>query len=167
MTQKHTKLSAKSVTVLTMIASGHTYQQILDQHPDLTYPDIFRAAREALDATETIPSSYQQRLAHIRKTYPRAYEQWTQEEDATLVQLARSGVSVDEMARQLQRQPGAIRSRVQKLEGLMSEPQTVPELWETEANLEAEFHEAMLDIFTEAERQEARRRLKALGYSLK
>ena len=134
MPQKHTKLSAKSVTVLTMIAKGHTYQQILDQHPALTYPDIFRAAQEALEATEAIPSSYQQKLARTRKTYPRAYEQWTEEENATLVELTRSGVSIDKIARQLQRQPSAIRSRMQKLEGRISEPRTRPEFREAEAN---------------------------------
>jgi hypothetical protein len=147
MTQKHTKLSAQSALVLEMIAKGHTYEQILSQYPDLTYPDIFRAAQEALDATETVPSSYQQRVARIRTTYPRAYETWTQEEEATLAELARSGVSVDEMARQLQRQPGAIRSRMVKLESLMSPPDSGPEAQESEANLEAQFHEAMLEVY--------------------
>jgi DNA-binding CsgD family transcriptional regulator len=232
MTQKHTKLSAQSVTVLTMIAKGHTYQQILDQHPELTYPDIFHAAQEALEATETIPSNYQQRLAHIRQTYPRAYEQWTTEEESTLAQLVREGLSQDEIAKRLQRQPTAIRSRMEKLKFAMSKSTREPEPPEAKASLEAEFHEAMLEIyrlaaehgyyatrfkqlvhnrggvgavrwlltkedvheelamlwelglleysaeafvlhehfhplFSETERQEARRRLDALGYSLK
>lgn len=147
MTKEHSKLSAKSVTVLNMIANGHTYQQILDQHPDLTYPDIFRAAQEALDATETIPSGYHQRLARIQETCPRAYQKWTEEEDDTLVQSIRSGASVDEVARRLQRQPGAIRSRMQKLESLISEPPGNSKSPQDEANLKAKFHEAMLEVY--------------------
>jgi transposase-like protein len=147
MTQEHSKLSAKSVTVLTMIANGHTYQQILDQHPDLTYPDIFCAAQEALDAMETIPSDYHQRLARIQKAYPRAYQKWTEEEDDALFQLVRSGVNVDEVARRLQRQPSAIHSRMQKLESLVSEPPGNSKPPQDEANLKAKFHEAMLEIY--------------------
>ncbi|MBN1139286.1 MAG: hypothetical protein JXM73_22105 [Anaerolineae bacterium] len=42
-------LSPRSVTVLKLIARGHTYDQILALHPELTYPDIFEAARKALE----------------------------------------------------------------------------------------------------------------------
>ena len=52
-------LDAKSVNVLEMIATGHTYEQILSLYPDLTYPDTFHAAQEALDAPQPVPSSYQ------------------------------------------------------------------------------------------------------------
>ncbi|MBN1139680.1 MAG: hypothetical protein JXM73_24115 [Anaerolineae bacterium] len=45
----HKELSARSVTILKLIAQGHTYDQILALHPELTYPDIFEAAREALE----------------------------------------------------------------------------------------------------------------------
>jgi hypothetical protein len=147
MTQEHSKLSAKSVIVLTMIAEGHTYQQIIDQHPDLTYPDIFRAAQEALDATETVPDSYQQRVARIQMTYARAYEKWTENEDTTLVQLARSGLGVDEIARQMQRQPSAIHSRMQKQESLISQRDKPTEPRDARPRLEVEFHNAMLDIY--------------------
>ncbi len=35
--------------VLGLIAEGRSYDQILQQHPELTYFDIFAAAREALE----------------------------------------------------------------------------------------------------------------------
>jgi hypothetical protein len=38
----------KSRTVLALIAEGRTYEQILSLHPELTYYDIFAAAKEAL-----------------------------------------------------------------------------------------------------------------------
>jgi hypothetical protein len=102
------------VTVLKLIAEGHTYEQVLTHHPSLTYPDIFDAAREALEVAGEAPSAYQKRLAKIRQVYPRAYEKWTDEEDATLSQLARSGHSVEEIVNQLQRQPSAVLSRIAK-----------------------------------------------------
>ncbi len=142
MTQGHSGLSAKSVTVLAMIAKGHSYQQILDRHPELTYPDIFHAAEEALDATETVPSGYHGRLARIRKKHARAYEKWTAEEEATLIELVRAGLGEDEIATRLQRQPGAVRSRIAK-KGLLASQ-------EPDAQLEAEFHQAMLDVYEAA-----------------
>jgi hypothetical protein len=50
----------------------------------------------------------------LHEAYPRAYEKWTDEEDAKLEQLVRSGRPVNDVAAQLQRQPGAIRSRIAK-----------------------------------------------------
>ena len=114
MTKERKKLSSKSVAVLKLIAEGRTYEQVLALYPELTYLDIFNAAREALEVTGEIPSAYEERLAKIRKVYPRAYEKWTDEEDAKLTQLVRSGCSVDEIAAQLQRHQSAIRSRMLK-----------------------------------------------------
>jgi DNA-binding NarL/FixJ family response regulator len=114
MVKEHKTLSAQSVTVLKLIAEGRSYEQILTLQPDLTYRDIFDAAREALEATGEVLSDYQERMAEIRRDHPRAYEPWTHEEDATLVRLAQVGRTVDEIAAQLQRQPSAIRGRMQK-----------------------------------------------------
>jgi hypothetical protein len=44
------RLSARSIRVLNLIAGGHTYEQILTLHPELTHEDIYDAAREALEA---------------------------------------------------------------------------------------------------------------------
>jgi len=48
--QARLSLSPASVNVLRLIAEGRTYEQILALRPELTYPDIFSAAREALAA---------------------------------------------------------------------------------------------------------------------
>ena len=73
MNQQRRALSVKSEAVLTMIAEGRTYEQILARNGELTYLDIFGAAREALDlARET--GKPQARLDTVRKSHPRAYE---------------------------------------------------------------------------------------------
>ena len=115
-TSQSKQLSSKSVAVLDLIAQGHTYEKILALRSDLTYLDIFAAAREALDLAAAAGDNRNAvRLADIRKAYTRAYEKWTDEEDASLVELVQAGESIENIARALQRQPGAIRSRTMKL----------------------------------------------------
>jgi hypothetical protein len=58
-------------------------------------------------------------LSEVRKTHPRAYEKWTSEEDARLRAGFENGMGRAELAKELQRQPSAITSRLQKL-GLLS-----------------------------------------------
>ncbi|HZK82812.1 MAG TPA: DUF433 domain-containing protein [Humisphaera sp.] len=111
------QLSSKTIAVLEMIAAGCSYEQILAAYPDLTYLDIFRAATEALDKMsqqEANHPAYQ--VAEIRKSYPRAYEKWTDNEDRRLRELIDGGLTVARIARRLQRQRGAIRSRIRKLD---------------------------------------------------
>jgi serine/threonine-protein kinase len=55
------------------------------------------------------------RLAEIRRLHPRAYERWTTEEDLALTQARQAGESVASLAMKHQRQPSAIRSRLEKL----------------------------------------------------
>lgn len=107
-------LSARTVAVMELIADGHTYEQILRTYPDFTYHDIFAAAREVLDAGAG-PTPYAARFQQIRYRYPRAYERWTDEEDARLRQLIKDGLTVARIATQLQRQRSAIRSRIVRL----------------------------------------------------
>lgn len=45
---------------------------------------------------------------------PRAYERWTDAEDAHLSMRFRSGLSVNALAHLLEREPGAIRSRLRR-----------------------------------------------------
>jgi hypothetical protein len=108
-------LSAKSVGVLEMIAAGSTYEQILAAYPDLTYLDIFRAAEEALDASARMEAIPAYQLTDIRKSYPRAYEKWTESEERRLRELISNGLTVAQIANRLQRQRNAIRSRITKL----------------------------------------------------
>jgi DNA-binding NarL/FixJ family response regulator len=107
------RLSNKSVAVLRMIASGWSYAQIVDGHPDLSYVDIFAAAKEALDL-DVPRSNEQERIAQIRQSYPRAYEAWTAMEEGTLLTMLDKGSSVEEIARTLQRKPSAIHSRMKR-----------------------------------------------------
>ena len=53
-------------------------------------------------------------LAQIKQRYPRAYEKWTPEEDFFLQEKHAQGVSARDLAKALQRQPSAIRSRLLK-----------------------------------------------------
>ncbi len=57
------------------------------------------------------------RLAAIRRQHPRAYEPWAPEEEARLLALQQRGESIKTIARELQRQPSAIRSRLRRLLG--------------------------------------------------
>ena len=114
------KLSDKDVAVLSLIAEGHSYQQIMDCHPDITYKDIFAAAAEALKLARRRSSDYHERLARIRRQAPRAYTPWTEEDDDKLVRFQRTGVPIAEIARKLQRQVSAVQSRLRK-KGLADE----------------------------------------------
>ena len=109
------KLSPKSRTILAAIAAGRSYDQILAGELDLTYKDIFNAAAEALAIAGAGSQTYQERLDEIQHLHPRAYENWTDEEDGRLTQLFRSGQTATQIAETLSRQPSAIRSRLKKL----------------------------------------------------
>lgn len=108
-------LSARSTTVLRLIAEGRTYEQILSLHPEMSYLDVFAVAREALEISTQASEDYAERLAQIREAHPRAYEKWSAGEDAELAQLVARSETVGEIAARLRRQPGAIRARMLKL----------------------------------------------------
>ena len=108
------RLSEKSVAVLSLIADGHSYGQIVDGHPEITYLDIFTAAEEALRLNES-QSDYQARMARIKTRYPQAYERWTDQEDEELSRIYGQGKAIAKIAERFQRQPSAIRSRLAKL----------------------------------------------------
>jgi DNA-binding NarL/FixJ family response regulator len=114
---KRSQLSNRSYSILSAIAEGRSYDQILSANPELTYHDIFWAAGQALEVAEQSDSdsTYEDRMAEIRKAHPRAYDAWTSEEESRLKELNASGTTVAEIAQLLQRQPSAIRSRMQRL----------------------------------------------------
>ena len=111
---KSSRLGAKAVAILSLIADGHSYSQIIDGHPNISYLDIFRAAEEALRLNES-ESDYHDRLARIKSRYPRAYEKWADAEDDELRLLFNRGVSTSDAANHFGRQPSAISSRLNKL----------------------------------------------------
>jgi len=108
------RLSMQSVTILSLIAEGYSYSQIVDGHPNISYLDVFGAAEEALKLNES-PIDYCKRMERIKKKYPNAYQKWTVENDASLAALHGEGVGVTDMAKHFKRQPSAIRSRLSKL----------------------------------------------------
>ena len=108
------RLSERSVTVLSLIAQGQSYGQIVDGHPGITYLDIFKAAEEALQLNG-VQSDYTERLNQIKSANPRAYAPWSPEEDRQLTDLHRLGIPPAEIAMELQRQTSAIRARINKL----------------------------------------------------
>lgn len=67
-------------------------------------------------------TQYHKRLAHIRNRYPRAYERWSADEEAELVSNAARNATIEELCQLFRRQPGAIRSRLRKLEYSGSPP---------------------------------------------
>ena len=105
-------LSAKTIAVMEMIAQGRSYEQILHACPALTYRDIFDAAHEVLSKTKSRGAS---RIAKIRRRHARAYQKWTPEEESQLQKLILDGRTVAQIAGRLQRQRGAIRSRIIRL----------------------------------------------------
>lgn len=54
-------------------------------------------------------------VGHIRRDHPKAYEKWDEVQDAKLRLLFQAGKPVTEIAQSMQRQAGAIRSRLAKL----------------------------------------------------
>lgn len=129
---KELQLSAKSLQVLNLIAAGHSYSQIVDSNPGLTYHDVFFAAEEAVWLSEKMANlelplavldKCQPSLSAMERSkmkHPRAYAPWSPLEDDQLKEFHTSGKAASEIATQLQRQPSAIRSRLSKL-GLVSQ----------------------------------------------
>ncbi|MBK6722679.1 MAG: hypothetical protein IPG58_05185 [Acidobacteria bacterium] len=109
------QLSIKSRAVLSLIAEGQSYAQIVDGHSGITYLDIFHAAEEALQLNES-QSDYQARLARIKEKHPRAYEKWSPEEDAELKLMRANGIGTQKLAEHFLRQPSAISSRLNKFD---------------------------------------------------
>ena len=54
-------------------------------------------------------------IQDIQETHPRAYEPWTKAEDERLRQRYKQGVAINDLAKEFQRKPGGIRSRLKKL----------------------------------------------------
>lgn len=103
------------LSILDMIGRGHSYEQILQATPAISYLDIFAAARLAAKLIRGPQNEYAERLARIRRQYPRAYEKWSAEEDQALGRLVSEKHDRQEIAELLQRQASAIRSRMVKL----------------------------------------------------
>ena len=130
-------LSEKSRHILEQIANGCHYDKILAGDDSLTYLDIFNAAREVLNVIDELTtedgnqekSNYQQRVEKIREKHPRAYEPWSEEEESRLINMYQTGDSIRSISSALQRQRGAIRSRIEKLGLDKRKSEASPSTW--------------------------------------
>lgn len=105
-------LSQRARAIMQMIADGHSYEQILAAYPHFTYRDIFDSAAEVLKAADRVPSD---RMQVLKKRHRRAYEAWTDDEEQQLRKLIADGHTVARIAGRLERNRGAIRSRIVRL----------------------------------------------------
>ena len=127
------------VEVLEELAQGYNCDQIVSCKPKLSISDVLGTIKFAADVIDKYVTSEDKieitggivlrahnrkviDLTEIRKKYPRAYEAWATSEDNQLVDLFKRGHRIKEIAKQLQRQDGAISSRLKKLELIGKKP---------------------------------------------
>lgn len=118
--------------VLDLVGEGHTYEQILRIHLNLTMADIMAIAKFASDVisgyvtsdglikvnhnTEfRLSGNRAFNLTEMRKEHPKAFVKWTTNEDNQLMALFKKGEGISQIAKIHQRKPGAIRARLDKL----------------------------------------------------
>lgn len=81
-----------------------------------TFPDYMGGRSFAdFEATTRTSRAKAYDVEDIREKYPKAYAKWTEDEDNILRSDYFRGKTVEELASQLQRKPGAIRSRLIRL----------------------------------------------------
>lgn len=74
-----------------------------------------KQARQVAPATKAKgSSSWQEKIARMRETYPNAYRPWTAQQDAELKQLFLNGETVEAMSQALGRHKGSILVRLQR-----------------------------------------------------
>jgi len=90
-----------------------------EHHRVMIFEEDFEAFMEGVDKTIDFLRKSQKlksfNLEKIRQQYPKAYTKWSSEDDELLQNKYDAGVSVAELSQFFQRQPGAIRSRLEKL----------------------------------------------------
>jgi len=108
------KLSPRSTTILDLISKGQSDVQILQNHSSFTRDDIRTAANEALILNRNTQTR-EERVAKIQERYPRAYEKWSSDEEWRIKELFQQGKTMREIAAAVQRQPNAIKSRLERM----------------------------------------------------
>lgn len=103
-------------TILFLLSEGRTTKEILQMHPDLRPEDVMAAAARGLEAMEAAPrvESRAERVARVRERHPRAFEPWSEEEDARLLRRFDEGAKAADLAKELGRPPNAVRIRLEK-----------------------------------------------------
>ncbi|HXK33652.1 MAG TPA: HRDC domain-containing protein, partial [Dehalococcoidia bacterium] len=107
------KLQKYGVQILTEVRAH------LSEHPeDAARPSPAvqaDAVPEHLRRTDEDGRRWSEHQLQVRAQYPRAWEPWTDEEDATLRAMFAAGAEVDAISAALQRQPHAVTMRAEKL----------------------------------------------------
>ncbi|RKX18593.1 MAG: hypothetical protein DRP35_09025 [Candidatus Zixiibacteriota bacterium] len=121
----------KITDVLDMISNGYLYNSILYKYPNINIQDIMNSAKLAKELIDKIYVEDENirlysnikiiarrekliNLTEIKEKYPRAYEKWKISEEKLLIKLFKAGKSYTEISKILQRQKGAIISRLRK-----------------------------------------------------
>lgn len=110
-------MTENSRLILRFLAEGCTIDEIFWHYPHLGYQDIYVAAREALKVIQAPfqSGSGQSRMEKLKSRYPKAFARWTDEEQELLSREFQAGNSIQALSELLNRQPGAIRIRLEKL----------------------------------------------------
>jgi len=105
----------KKYLVISESRAGQDHQRVMifDEYLD-AFTVGFKQALKFLR-----PKRLPKQVIQARGQYPRAYENWSAEEEQTVVKKYQSGNSIEELAAEFKRNPGAIRSRLRKL-GMIS-----------------------------------------------
>lgn len=69
------------------------------------------------DKSDKASSSWKDKIAKMRETYPNAYKPWEVSQDNELMQEFQSGKTIKQLSKQLGRHEGSIKMRLQKLFG--------------------------------------------------
>jgi ribonuclease D len=96
-------------------------EDITPQQVDRYGAEIIATVNAYLDDAPTssaddTKSDHERRLAELREKHPRAYQPWSDEEDARLLQLVAEGADVKDIATALERQRTAITARIERLQ---------------------------------------------------
>lgn len=121
----------KITDILDMISKGYLYNSILYKYPNLNIQDIMNSAKLAKELIDKIYIDGENirlysnikiiarrekliNLTEVRIKYPRAYQKWELKEEKLLIELFKDGKNYTEISKLLQRQKGAIISRLRK-----------------------------------------------------
>jgi len=109
------RISDISGEVLHADSGARVVVTYLDGRPSVELDVSDHEARVLLDQRTAPAKAKGSTIEEKRKHHPRAYERWSPEEEAQLRQLHEQGLEPKEMAAELGRQLGGVRSRLIKL----------------------------------------------------
>ncbi|MEK6859694.1 MAG: ATP-dependent DNA helicase RecQ [Nanoarchaeota archaeon] len=96
---------------------GSLFLEVIKKHiqeNNINRTEIYYDNKTKDNSKIDIKTDYHRRLEEIKKHFSNAYEPWKEEEDIQLKNLHNENKTINEIAQILSRQPGAIRSRLNK-----------------------------------------------------